>query len=142
MVLLYQQKGKIVVLDFGVNVDCDSMMLVQFVVMGVVLVEEVVGIVNFCVVLLNIGEEEMKGFGSICDVVVVFKMLFFFNYIGYFEVNELLIGKIDVLVCDGFMGNVILKIMEGVVRMFFLLLKFQGEGKKWLWWLLLLKCWL
>lgn len=131
-----------VVFDLGVNVDCDSIMLVQFVVMGVVLVEEVVGIKNFCVVLFNIGEEEIKGFDSICEVFLMLKIVLIINYIGYFEVNELLMGKIDVLVCDGFIGNVIFKMMEGVVRMFFLLLKLQGEGKKWLWWLLLLKCWL
>lgn len=52
------------------------------------------------------------------------------NYIGYLEANELLTGKTDVLVCDGFTGNVTLKTMEGVVRMFLSLLKSQGEGKK------------
>lgn len=64
------------------------------------------------------------------------------NYIGYLEANELLTGKTDVLVCDGFTGNVTLKTMEGVVRMFLSLLKSQGEGKKRSWWLLLLKRWL
>ncbi len=53
----------------------------------------------------------------------------FLNYIGYLEANELLTGKTDVLVCDGFTGNVTLKTMEGVVRMFLSLLKSQGEGK-------------
>ncbi len=56
------------------------------------------------------------------------------NYIGYLEANELLTGKTDVLVCDGFTGNVTLKTMEGVVRMFLSLLKSQGEGKKRSWW--------
>ena len=65
-----------------------------------------------------------------------------FNYIGYLEANELLTGKTDVLVCDGFTGNVTLKTMEGVVRMFLSLLKSQGEGKKRSWWLILLKRWL
>jgi glycerol-3-phosphate acyltransferase PlsX len=54
----------------------------------------------------------------------------------------LLTGKTDVLVCDGFTGNVTLKTMEGVVRMFLSLLKSQGEGKKRSWWLILLKRWL
>ena len=58
------------------------------------------------------------------------------------EANELLTGKTDVLVCDGFTGNVTLKTMEGVVRMFLSLLKSQGEGKKSAWWLILLKRWL
>jgi glycerol-3-phosphate acyltransferase PlsX len=53
-----------------------------------------------------------------------------------------LTGKTDVLVCDGFTGNVTLKTMEGVVRMFLSLLKSQGEGKKRSWWLILLKRWL
>ncbi len=129
-VLPHQQKGKTVVLDLGANVDCDSTMLVQFAVMGAVLAEEVVGIANPRVALLNIGEEEMKGLGSIRDAAAVLKTLPSLNYIGYLEANELLTGKTDVLVCDGFTGNVTLKTMEGVVRMFLSLLKSQGEGKK------------
>ena len=121
-VLPHQQKGKTVVLDLGANVDCDSTMLVQFAIMGSVLAEEVVEIPNPRVALL-------KTIPSI-------------NYIGYLEANELLTGKTDVLVCDGFTGNVTLKTMEGVVRMFLSLLKSQGEGKKRSWWLLLLKRWL
>lgn len=98
--------------------------------MGLVMVEEVVGIINLCVVLFNIGEEEIKGLDNICEVVVVLKNILIINYIGYLEGNDLLIGKIDVMVCDGFVGNVILKIMEGVIRMFLLLFKLLGEGKK------------
>ena len=60
-VLPHQQKGKTVVLDLGANVDCDSTMLAQFAVMGSVLAEDVVGINNPRVALLNIGEEETKG---------------------------------------------------------------------------------
>ena len=104
-VLPHQQKGKTVVLDLGANVDCDSTMLVQFAVMGAVLAEEVVGIANPRVALLNIGEEEMKGLGSIRDAAAVLKTLPSLNYIGYLEANELLTGKTDVLVCDGFTGN-------------------------------------
>ncbi|MGV1618770.1 phosphate acyltransferase PlsX [Klebsiella quasipneumoniae] len=141
-VLPHQRKGKTVVLDLGANVDCDSTMLVQFAVMGAVLAEEVVGIANPRVALLNIGEEEMKGLSSIRDAAAVLKTLPSLNYIGYLEANELLTGKTDVLVCDGFTGNVTLKTMEGVVRMFLSLLKSQGEGKKRSWWLLLLKRWL
>lgn len=140
--LPHQLKGKTVVLDLGANVDCDSTMLVQFAVMGAVLAEEVIGIRNPRVALLNIGEEEMKGLSSIRDAAAVLKTLPTLNYIGYLEANELLTGKTDVLVCDGFTGNVTLKTMEGVVRMFLSLLKSQGEGKKRSWWLFLLKRWL
>ncbi|MCY3512646.1 phosphate acyltransferase PlsX [Klebsiella michiganensis] len=140
--LPHQLKGKTVVLDLGANVDCDSTMLVQFAVMGAVLAEEAIGIKDPRVALLNIGEEEMKGLSSIRDAAAILKTLPTLNYIGYLEANELLTGKTDVLVCDGFTGNVTLKTMEGVVRMFLSLLKSQGEGKKRSWWLLLLKRWL
>ena len=141
-VLPHQQKGKTVVLDLGANVDCDSTMLAQFAVMGSVLAEDVVGITNPRVALLNIGEEETKGLDSIRDAAEILKQVPSINYIGYLEANELLTGKTDVLVCDGFTGNVTLKTMEGVVRMFLSLLKSQGEGKKRSWWLILLKRWL
>lgn len=91
--------------------------------------EEVVEIPNPRVALLNIGEEEVKGLDSIRDASAVLKTIPSINYIGYLEANELLTGKTDVLVCDGFTGNVTLKTMEGVVRMFLSLLKSQGEGK-------------
>jgi len=136
-VLPHQQKGKTVVLDLGANVDCDSTMLAQFAVMGSVLAEDVVGINNPRVALLNIGEEETKGLDSIRDAAEMLKQVPSINYIGYLEANELLTGKTDVLVCDGFTGNVTLKTMEGVVRMFLSLLKSQGEGKKSAWWLIL-----
>jgi glycerol-3-phosphate acyltransferase PlsX len=129
-VLPHQQKGKTVVLDLGANVDCDSTMLAQFAVMGSVLAEEVVGINTPRVALLNIGEEETKGLDSIREAAELLKQVPSINYIGYLEANELLTGKTDVLVCDGFTGNVTLKTMEGVVRMFLSLLKSQGEGKK------------
>ena len=141
-VLPHQQKGKTVVLDLGANVECDSTMLVQFAIMGAVLAEEVVGIEHPRVALLNIGEEETKGLDSIRDAAALLKTIPSVNYIGYLEANELLTGKTDVLVCDGFVGNVTLKTMEGVVRMFLSLLKSQGEGKKRAWWLRLLTRWL
>ncbi|UXY09252.1 phosphate acyltransferase PlsX [Kosakonia sp. ML.JS2a] len=141
-VLPHQQKGKTVVLDLGANVDCDSTMLSQFAVMGAVMAEEILGITNPRVALLNIGEEETKGHDSIRDAAALLRSVPAMNYIGYLEANELLTGKTDVLVCDGFTGNVTLKTMEGVVRMFLSLLKSQGEGQKRSWWLILLKRWL
>lgn len=117
-VLPHQQKGKTVILDLGANVDSDSAMLVQFAVMGSVMAEEVLGIANPRVALLNIGHEEHKGLESIRDAALSLKALPQLNYIGYLEGNDLLTGKTDVLVCDGFAGNITLKTMEGVVRMF------------------------
>ncbi|KEA52678.1 MULTISPECIES: phosphate acyltransferase PlsX [Mangrovibacter] len=140
--LPHQMRGKTVVLDLGANVDCDSDMLVQFAIMGSVLAEELLGLSQPRVALLNIGEEETKGPEPIRSAAAVLAALPAIQYIGYLEANELLTGKTDVLVCDGFVGNVTLKTMEGVVRMFLSLLKSQSEGKKRAWWLILLKHWL
>ncbi|KGT95927.1 phosphate acyltransferase [Erwinia typographi] len=137
-VLPNQQKGKTVVLDLGANVESDSAMLVQFAIMGAVMAEEVLCVQNPRVALLNIGQEETKGLNSIRDAAVILRESPEINYIGYLEGNDLLTGKTDVLVCDGFVGNVTLKTMEGVVRMFLSLLKSQGEGKKRAWWMTLL----
>ncbi len=134
-VLPNQQRSKTVVLDLGANVECDSTMLVQFAVMGSVMAEEVVGIPNPRVALLNIGEEESKGLDNIRDAAAILKNTPAINYIGYLEGNDLLTGKTDVMVCDGFVGNVTLKTMEGVIRMFLSLLKSSGEGGKKAWWL-------
>lgn len=134
-VLPNQQRTKTVVLDLGANVECDSRMLVQFAVMGSVMAEEVVGITNPRVALLNIGEEESKGLDNIREAAAILKNTPAINYIGYLEGNELLTGKTDVMVCDGFVGNVTLKTMEGVIRMFLSLLKSSGEGGKKSWWM-------
>ncbi|EST59235.1 glycerol-3-phosphate acyltransferase PlsX [Proteus hauseri ZMd44] len=142
-VLPNQKKGKTVVLDLGANVNCDSKMLVQFAVMGAVMAEEIAGIDSPKVALLNIGEEESKGLDNIREAATVLKSTPNINYIGYVEGNELLTGKTDVLVCDGFAGNVSLKTMEGVIRVFLSLIKSSTtENKKTSWWMKLLKKWL
>ncbi|ROR11380.1 phosphate:acyl-[acyl carrier protein] acyltransferase [Erwinia sp. JUb26] len=141
-VLPNQLKGKTVMLDLGANVESDSAMLVQFAVMGAVMAEEVLEIANPRVALLNIGQEETKGLTAIREAAAALRDSAEVNYIGYLEGNDVLTGKTDVLVCDGFIGNVTLKTMEGVVRMFLSLLKSQGEGKKKAWWLRLLGRWI
>lgn len=141
-VLPHQQQGKTVILDLGANVDSDSDMLVQFAIMGAVMAEEVLEIRQPRVALLNIGQEETKGLESIRAASAVLRASPQINYIGYLEGNDLLTGKTDVLVCDGFAGNVTLKTMEGVVRLFLSLLKSSGEGNKGTWWLKLLGRWL
>lgn len=141
-VLPHQQQGKTVILDLGANVDSDSDMLVQFAIMGAVMAKEVLEIRQPRVALLNIGQEETKGLESIRTASAVLRASPQINYIGYLEGNDLLTGKTDVLVCDGFAGNVTLKTMEGVVRLFLSLLKSSGESNKGTWWLKLLGRWL
>lgn len=102
-------------------------MLVQFAVMGAVMAEEVLQVANPRVALLNIGEEETKGLDNIQAAASILKNIQQINYIGYLEGNDLLTGKTDVLVCDGFVGNVTLKTLEGVIRVFLSLL---SSGKR------------
>ena len=122
--------GKTLVLDLGANVNCDSNMLVQFAVMGSVMAEEVFDIKTPRVALLNIGEEENKGLDNIQTAATILKEISRINYIGYLEGNDLLTGKTDVLVCDGFVGNVTLKTLEGVARVFISLLKSSDSTNK------------
>ncbi|WP_413734240.1 phosphate acyltransferase PlsX [Sodalis sp. RH21] len=140
-VLPHQQRGKTVVLDLGANVECDGPMLAQFAIMGAVMAEEIVGVNNPRVALLNIGEEETKGLDNIKQAASLLRSIPSINYIGYLEANELLTGKTDVLVCDGFVGNVTLKTMEGVIRLFLSLLKSSGDGGRQGWLMKLIKRW-
>jgi glycerol-3-phosphate acyltransferase PlsX len=100
------------VLDCGATVDCKPSNLLQFAVMGSLYLEKVFGRKNPTVGLLNIGEEKTKGNEL---VRAAFPLLegSKLNFVGNIEANELLNGTVDVIVCDGFTGNVILKFAEG-----------------------------
>ncbi|SFC97329.1 phosphate:acyl-[acyl carrier protein] acyltransferase [Pragia fontium DSM 5563 = ATCC 49100] len=135
-----QKGGETLLLDLGANVECDSDMLVQFAVMGAVMAEEILQIPNPRVALLNIGEEESKGLDNIQAAAAILRNVQQINYIGYLEGNDLLTGETDVLVCDGFVGNVTLKTLEGVVRVFLSLLS-SGKKKR-LWWMKIISYWL
>lgn len=117
------QKGKIVILDLGANIACNDIMLVQFAIMGSVLSEYIVGVTNPRVALLNIGSEETKGLDNIRSASEILHTITSIHYIGYIEANDLLTGKTDVLVCDGFIGNITLKTMEGIIRVVLSLLQ-------------------
>ncbi|AEW44580.1 putative fatty acid/phospholipid synthesis protein PlsX [Serratia symbiotica str. 'Cinara cedri'] len=134
--------GKTVMLDLGANIKCDSTMLVQFAVMGTVIAEEVIGIKQPRVALLNIGKEDIKGLHHIRVAHAILRNTATINYIGYLEGNELLTNKTDVMICDGFVGNVTLKTIEGAVRVFLSLLKSSKDSVNQAWWLKLLCRWL
>ncbi len=104
------------VLDLGGNVDCAPEHLFQFAVMGSVLSSAVDGIERPRVGLLNIGQEEIKGNERVKEAgrLLAESSL---NYIGFVEGNDIYIGGADVVVCDGFVGNVMLKTTEGVAKM-------------------------
>ena len=107
------------VLDLGANVDCTAEHLFQFAIMGSELVKAVENVENPSVGLLNIGEEDMKGNEQVKAAAQLLKESGL-NYIGYVEGNSLNAGhvKVDVIVTDGFVGNVALKSIEGAAKMF------------------------
>lgn len=109
-------QGHTYMMDLGANVDCSSEHLYQFALMGSVLVNAIDNIDKPRVGLLNIGEEEIKG----NDVVKQASQLLSagkMNYIGYVEGNDIFGEKVDVIVTDGFVGNVSLKTIEGVAKL-------------------------
>lgn len=124
------KKSKTVILDLGANIACNDVMLVQFAIMGSVLSEHIVGVTNPRVALLNIGSEETKGLDNIRSASEILHTIESIHYIGYIEANDLLTGKTDVLVCDGFIGNITLKTMEGIIRVILSLLQSSYPRRK------------
>lgn len=109
-------KGHTYVLDLGANVDSSAEHLVQFALMGSVLAELVDGKKQPTVGLLNIGAEEIKGSERVKEAARLLGQTDL-NYVGFIEGDGLYKGEVDVLVCDGFVGNVLLKASEGVAHM-------------------------
>jgi phosphate acyltransferase len=104
------------VLDLGANSECTAEHLFQFAVMGSVVASDMHGIARPRVGLLNIGEEETKGDGVVQEASRLLSASKL-NYIGFVEGDDIFSGEADVIVTDGFTGNVALKTMEGVVSM-------------------------
>lgn len=113
----HDENKHVFMLDLGANVFCDSNVLYQFAIMGSVLAEEVDGIVSPKVALLNMGTENIKGSDHIKFTASQLTGNPYINYIGFVEGNDILSNKADVIVCDGFVGNVALKTCEGVALM-------------------------
>ncbi len=114
--------GKSVLLDVGSNADCKSDVLYQFAVLGSVYAETVLNIPNPKIALLNIGEEDSKG--NLLSI-AAYKLLSEtdeINFIGNIEGRDIFTGVADVIVCDGFTGNIVLKEAEGI----FTLMKNRG----------------
>jgi phosphate acyltransferase len=103
-------------LDLGANVDSSAQNLFQFAVMGSVLAEAIDNTHEPKIGLLNIGSEDGKGNAQVKEA-NEFMQKGDFNYIGYVEGDDIYSDKVDVVVCDGFVGNVSLKTMEGVAKM-------------------------
>ncbi len=104
-------------LDLGANADCSSEQLYQFAVMGSVLASAVYGINRPTIGLLNIGSEEIKGNETIRRAAQLIQASGELNYIGFVEGNDIFSDRVDVVVADGFAGNVALKTAEGLAKM-------------------------
>ncbi len=110
------RSGYCQLLDLGANVDCSAEALYQFAVMGAVVAESL-GVVNPRVALLNVGTEDIKGNQQVKQAAALLQAASGLNYIGFVEGDGLYRGEADVVVCDGFVGNVLLKSSEGLATM-------------------------
>ena len=120
---------KSVMLDLGANIECSAENLYQFAIMGAIFAETRLNLVYPRIGLLNIGIEEIKGHQSIRDAANLLQKSTALNYVGFIEGDVLLNGKVDVIVSDGFAGNVALKTLEGSVRNLFSLFKDKANSR-------------
>jgi glycerol-3-phosphate acyltransferase PlsX len=111
------ENGRCFMLDLGANVDCRAQHFLQFAIMGSELARIGLAIEQPRVALLNIGEEESKGNEQVRVAAGLLAKNRQIHYIGFVEGNDIYNGKADVIVCDGFVGNVVLKASEGVARL-------------------------
>ena len=123
-ILLPNRSGYTVVLDAGANVDVDPQWLAQFAVMGSIYSCELLGVAEPRVGLINIGEEEGKGNELTREALPLLKNAPV-KFIGNVEGPDLFNGRVDVAVCDGFTGNVVLKVAEGAAELFMYLIRDQ-----------------
>jgi len=125
--MLPSLNGHTHVLDLGANVDCKAEHLYQFAVMGSVLSMILDDKVNPSVGLLNVGQEVIKGNIQVKEAHDLLKSSTL-NYVGFVEGDDIFCGNIDVIVCDGFIGNIALKTSEGIAR--FISSTLKDEFKK------------
>lgn len=121
--LLPTEKNPVVVLDAGANVDCRPYHLFQFGLMGDAFARDLLGYASPRVSLLSIGEEEGKGNSQVKEAYELLKMAQNLNFIGNAEGRDIFNGDIDVVVCDGFVGNVVVKMSEGLASSLMRILK-------------------
>lgn len=120
--LLPGAKAPFMIADAGANVDCKAEYLVQFAMMGKVYFESVLGVKSPTVGLVNIGAEEEKG-NELTKAAYKLLKDTDFNFIGNIEPRDIPRGEVNIAVCDGFIGNTVLKTYEGVASNLFSMLK-------------------
>ena len=126
--LIPTKDGVSLLVDSGANVDARATMLVQWAVMGSIYMENVVGVKNPRVAIVNVGLEEEKGNALVKETFPMLKECKDINFTGSIEAREIPHGQADVIVCEAFTGNVILKLYEGVASV--LVSKIKGGMKQ------------
>jgi glycerol-3-phosphate acyltransferase PlsX len=124
-------KGKTWVIDLGANVDSCAEHLFQFAVMGSALIQAIENKSKPKIALLNIGVEEIKGNDQVKRTAHMLAECPVMNYIGYVEGDQFYTGEVDLVVCDGFVGNVALKASEGIAKLLLTVLK-ESFSRNWL----------
>jgi phosphate acyltransferase len=112
------RRGESVVLDLGANIECDAENLVQFAVMGDVFARTVLGLPQPLVGLLNVGSEDLKGNDAVRGAGARLRGDSPIRFYGFVEGDDIAAGTVDVIVTDGFTGNVTVKAIEGVAKLF------------------------
>ena len=113
------RRGESVMLDLGANIECDADNLVQFALMGDVFARTVLGLLQPTVGLLNVGSEDLKGNDAVRGASARLRSgLIPVRFYGFVEGDDIAAGTVDVVVTDGFTGNVALKAIEGVAKLF------------------------
>jgi phosphate acyltransferase len=111
------KKGRTRVIDLGANVDSCAEHLFQFAVMGAALIQALDGKEHPKIAVLNIGVEEIKGNDQVKRTAYMLSECQLLNYVGYVEGDQFYSGEVDLIVCDGFVGNVALKASEGIANL-------------------------
>ncbi len=114
--ILPNVKGKSVMLDLGANTECSSTNLIQFAIMGAAAAKVLLKVDNPSVGLLNVGTEKGKGTDSLKGAYEFLENSKDINFVGFIEGTDITKGTADVIVTDGFSGNISLKTMEGTIR--------------------------
>jgi len=112
-------RGESVMLDLGANVECDANNLVEFAVMGNVFARTVLGVLHPTVALLNVGSEELKGHEALREASTILRSTPMpGRFHGFVEGDDIAKGTVDVIVTDGFTGNIALKTIEGTAKLY------------------------
>ena len=112
------QRGESVLLDLGANIECDADNLVQFALMGDAFARAVLGVTKPLIGLLNVGSEELKGLDSVREAAARLKDIPGITFHGFVEGDDIAAGTVDVVVTDGFSGNIALKSVEGTAKLY------------------------